>query len=272
MTATDEERQLRVGEMVREAATWASAQPWGLDAEQLREISGSHWLWRARIEARTSQALATPRRRVTWAGLALILCALAIMLPSALAGGKAATELRLASYSLRLPAVFHVTPYQQAVCWATTPVRPPLLPGAGGMGGVGPSVFAADASASRCVMMTFLEPSRGAAAVPVRVLADDKPLRVGEYKGLVGSTYVRGAYGFNPGGQGGPFSALPKYATYSETIVVLTLAVPLRDRLETLEIVEHGYSQKEFLSMVLAGLHSVSAVPVEHWTPILSTK
>jgi hypothetical protein len=83
---------------------------------------------------------------------------------------------------------------------------------------------------------------------------------------------VRGAYGFNPGGQGGPFSALPKYATYSETIVVLTLAVPLRDRLETLEIVEHGYSQKEFLSMVLAGLHSVSAVPVEHWTPILSTK
>ena len=226
MTATDEERQFRVREMVREAATWASVQPWGLNTEQLREISGSHWRWRARVEARASQALATPRRRVTWAGLALILCALAITLPLALAGGKAATELRLASYSLRLPAVFHVTPYQRAMCWATTPVRPPLLPGAGGMGGVGPSVFAADASASRCVMMTFLEPSRGAVPVPVRVLADDKPVRIGRFKGLVGSTYVRGAYGFNPGGQGGPYSALPKYGTYSETIVVLTPGGP----------------------------------------------
>jgi hypothetical protein len=47
---------------------------------------------------------------------------------------------------------------------------------------------------------------------PVRVLADDKPVRIGRFKGLVGSTYVRGAYGFNPGGQGGPYSALPSTA------------------------------------------------------------
>jgi len=46
----------------------------------------------------------------------------------------------------------------------------------------------------------------------------------------------------------------------------------LRERLETLEIVEHGYSQKEFLGMVLGGLHSLSSVPVEHWTTTPSTK
>jgi hypothetical protein len=115
-------------------------------------------------------------------------------------------------------------------------------------------------------MMTFLEPSRGAAPAPARVLASDKPVMIGKYKGLVGSTYVRGAFGSNVNGQGGPYSGLPKYATYSERIVALTVAVPLRGRLQTLEIVEHGYSQEQFLGMVSAGLHSVSSVPVEHWT------
>lgn len=264
MTATSEERQLRAGAIVKEAASWASAQPWGLDAAQLREAAGARRRWRTRAGAQVLWVLATPRRRVTSVVLAAGLCALAVVAPIALAGGSAATQLRLASYSLRLPAAFHVTPYQQAMCWATTPLSPPR--GGGGLGGTSPSVFATDAAASRCVMMTFLEPNHGTAPVPAHVLANDKPVRTGKYKGLIGSTYVRGAYGFNPGGSGGPYARLPRHGTFSETVFTLTLAVPVRGRLQTLEIVEHGYSQKEFLAMVAAGLHSVGTVPVEHWT------
>lgn len=271
MTATDEQKELRAGEMVREAATWASAQTWGLSAEQLRQASGRHRRWLRRLEAQSSQLLASPRRRYGLVGLALALGALAVTLPLALSSGKALTELRLSSYSLRLPAVFHVTPYQRVMCGLTTPFLAPIYPGGLGMTGIA-RVVAADASAGRCVMMAFLEPSHAAAHVPVRVLDDDRPVRIGKYLGLVGSTSVRGEYGSDSQGRGGPFSAVPKYGTYSETIVALTLAVPLGARTQTLEIVEHGFSQKEFLGIVSAGLHSVSSLPVMHLTTTPSTK
>jgi hypothetical protein len=258
MSRTEGDREDLATAMIAEAAAWASNQPWPLTADQVCHGRPKPWLRRRWTIDLPVLVPSASRRRPRRARLALVVVGLivaaVVALPVVLVAGTGRApdvRLQLTSYSLRLPSGYHLTRYQSLVCLLTTQLLA-ARPGGGVTGSGGPRrIVAADTSSGNCLVMAFVKPSGGVPTAPARVLGNDRPVRVGRYSGLIGSTSTRGDYGCGGGGCG-PLGNAPH--GFSETLVALTLAVPLAGHLQTLEIVEHGLREKTFLSIVSSGL------------------
>jgi hypothetical protein len=108
--------------------------------------------------------------------------------------------------------------------------------------------------------MAFLEGAIGASTAPARVVANPKPVMVNGHRGLIGTKAVRGFYDVQPAGKGGPFQKIAGLHKLNETLVVLTLSVPVANHVGDLAILEHGLSEKRLLSIVSSGLAADGAL------------
>lgn len=266
MSTTRQDEHERVALLLDEAAAWASQQPWPLTAEQVRTSTQTDPGRRTRPDRHRRV-----RRRRHRAALAVLTAGLAAAAATAIivaTSSGAGTQLRLSSYSLRLPSGFRSTPYQRTVCMLTAPLLYPTAPTAAtssaGLSGSRPPVVAADTKNDECVQMAFIAPAHGEMPTPVRIIASDRPVVVDGHHGLIGSTVVRGIYRIETGGRGteeyvigqngGLLGPMPNGRSFHEVLVVLALAVPVAGHERTLEIVEHGFSQNRFLEIVSSGL------------------
>jgi hypothetical protein len=131
----------------------------------------------------------------------------------------------------------------------TTPL---WLPNGGGGGSPPPAV--AVGPDGECVVMAILPPVKGVGTTPAQVIANTRPVMVNGHRGLIGTQALHGFYDVQPGGVGGPFQKIAGLHKVDETLVMLTLVVPVGHHVGDLAIVEHGLSEKRLLSIVSSGL------------------
>jgi hypothetical protein len=254
---TSEETHGPVRDMISEAAAWASGRPWALSADQVRRSrprQGPRPLWLVGGDKWAPQAQRAPiwRARLMAGTVVAVAAGVTVALAFGAATGTTGVRLRLASYSLRLPSGFHLSLDQRTVCELTNPLVLPVLPNVGGGGG--PPRTMAVGPGGECVVMAFLERAIGAGTAPARVVANPKPVMVNGHKGLIGTKAVRGSYDVQPAGNGGPFQKIAGLHKLNETLVVLTLSVPVANHVGDLAILEHGLSEKRLLNIVSSGL------------------
>lgn len=220
-------------------------------ARERQKLTGAIVTELARAEAGrgsprpTRRALpGAPRRRAYFAGVvAAMTAAVGIAVPLSIAGGTSRTPvLKLASYSLRLPAKYHLTAATASACTPMVLWAPPAQGGDATTPSYAPTDAAAATAAGGCLVMVLAPPYTPTAAQPdpEAAVSGKQPAQVGPYHAYIrtGSLYYD-----------------PWTKTYGPVETVLYVEVPLPNgQVQDLVVGEQGLSQPQLIALVAKGL------------------